>query len=274
MSKQEQHRDKAAVDENQQLYRKKFGIVDKYLIGIEWDPNISSDNGYIVFIDYQNDLDYIDNRPHDDETRKNQTRWIARLQQAEADQCKHLPESQQMDFKRMLGTGYIQVLNGNTEEIESLIAEARTYLKRRNREYSRELFLKSGLPAAIGSAIAIISLYFCHYRDPWVYGVLFAVLGSFVSIWTRYGKVNFTGHAKDMLHKLECYSRIIIGTVFGVIAMVAIQCQLILPDIVNQEKLYAFILAAFIAAFSERFIPSIVEKITNDDKTTTIENDN
>lgn len=46
------------LDANQAEYRKKFGIVDKYLIDIKWDPSDESDNGYIVFIDFQNDLDY------------------------------------------------------------------------------------------------------------------------------------------------------------------------------------------------------------------------
>lgn len=30
----------AAVDANQEAYRKKFGIVDKYLIDIQWEPEM------------------------------------------------------------------------------------------------------------------------------------------------------------------------------------------------------------------------------------------
>lgn len=252
------------LDANQAEYRKKFGIVDKYLIDMKWDPSDESDNGYIVFIDFQNDLDYIDCRNLSEEREKEQSRWIAKLQHAEASQCKHLPESQQMDFKRMLGVGYSHVLNGNFEDVVQVIEEARTYLKKRNREYSRELFLKSGLPAALFAGFLGLCAYFSGVRDPWIYGILFGILGSFVSIWTRYGKIQFTGQAHRWLHILECYSRILIGTIFAVVAMVAIQCQLILPDISVKEKLYSFILASFIAAFSERFIPSIVERITNE----------
>lgn len=255
----------AAIDVNQEAYRQKFGIVDKYLIDIQWNPEDSSDNGYIVFIDFQNDLDYIDCRKLDEKTQSEQNRWIAKLQHAEASQCKHLPESQQMDFKRMLGVGYKHAMCGNFNDIQQVIEEAKEYLKKRNKEYSRELFLKSGLPAAIlGSIIGLIS-YFLDYRDPWIYGILFGILGAFVSIWTRYGKFQFTGQAHNLLHILECYSRILIGTIFAVIAMVAIQCQLILPQISDKEKLYSFIIASFIASFSERFIPSIVERITKDD---------
>lgn len=45
-----------------------------------------SDNGYIVFIDFQNDLDYIDFRELDETTQSEQNRWIAKLQHAEAAQ--------------------------------------------------------------------------------------------------------------------------------------------------------------------------------------------
>lgn len=256
-------KEKEALDASQEQYRKKFGIVDKYLIGLSYDPDDTSDNGYIVYIDYQNDIDYTDCRELKEEEQKEQNRWIAKLQHAEASQCKHLPDSQQMDFKRMLGVGYIHVLNGNYDEVESVIEEAETYLKKRNREYSREIFLKSGLPAAMAAAVTGIILYFCDYRDSWIYGILFGVLGAFVSIWTRYGKVLFTGQAKAWLHILECYSRILIGSIFAVVAMVAIQCEIILPQIADKERLYTFIIASFIAAFSERFIPSIVERFTN-----------
>lgn len=255
----------AAVDANQEAYRKKFGIVDKYLIDIQWEPEDDSDNGYIVFIDFQNDLDYIDCRELDETTQREQNRWIAKLQHAEAAQCKHLPESQQMDFKRMLGVGYKQALCGNYDDIQQVIDDAKEYLKKRNKEYSRELFLKSGFPAAILAGIIGLICYVSDYRNPWIFGVFFGILGAFVSIWTRYGKIQFTGQAHNLLHILECYSRILIGTIFAVVAMVAIQCQLILPQISDKEKLYSFIIASFIASFSERFIPSIVERITKED---------
>lgn len=51
--------------------------------------------------------------------------------------------------------------------------------------------------------------------------------------------------------------------------MVAIRCNLILPSIAQNEELLAFILASFIASFSERFIPSILEQITKDNENNT-----
>lgn len=268
-----EQKEQEAIDKNREEYRERFGIVDKYLIGYSYDPKEENDNGYIVFIDYDNDLDYIDCRNLSDEVRKKQQEYIAKLQHAEASQTKHLPDSQQMDFKRMLGAGYIQILNGNYEELDAVIKEAKAYLKRRNREHSRYLFLSSGLPAAIAALIIGFVLYCCADYNSWFFGIIFGILGAFVSIWTRYGKFQFTGQARCILHILECYSRIIIGSIFSLIAMAAIKCQLILPELsdsdpTGKQQLYAFILVSFIAAFSERFIPSIVERITNESTTT------
>lgn len=253
-------------DSNQEAYRRYFGINDEYLIRYSYDENKPVKNGYVVFIDEQTDIDFIDFTDRKDEEEKKFNSHVALLQRAEASPCKHLPKTQQLEFKIKLATGYVNIISGVYEGIEEIISDALDYLKKRNREHSRLLFLDNGLPAAILAAIAGLILYFCEYRNPWIYGILFGILGAFVSIWTRYGEIKFTGHSRTRLHVWECYSRILIGTIFAVIAMIAIQCGLILPELAPQEKIYSFIIAAFIASFSERFIPSIVERITNENK--------
>lgn len=262
-------KDRENTDESQQQYRKLFGIKDKYLIGVEYDDRKASAgecDGYIVFIDDQNDLDYIDTRSGIDTDQKKQiTAAIAKLQKAEAAHTRHLPEEHQLEFKRTLGAGYILALNCQFEGIDEIIGSANDYLKKRDREYTRELFLRSGLPLVLISAISGLSLYiFTTYRDAWVFGILFGILGAFVSIWTRYGKEVFTGHAHNVLHYLECTSRILIGSIFAVIAMIGIRCHLLLPELEGSDLLYACSIASFIAGFSERFIPSIIERVTDD----------
>lgn len=273
----EQEKDKRAVDENQQEYRQYFGIVDKYLIQHSYDPTKTGNDksGYIIFIDYENDIDYIDLRNEQSQldAEKEMNRYIAKLQLAEAVPTKHLPEAVQMEFKRSLGVGYIHALNSQFEDIPNIIAEAQGYLKQRGREYSRKLFLASGLPAVIIALGVGLALYCLDYKNPWLYGIVFSVLGAFTSIWLRYGRVNNSGYGGNCLHHLECYARIIVGVVFSLIAMVAIRCKLIFPVLDGQEELFAFIIASFVAAFSERFIPSVLERFEkNNDNENTNEN--
>jgi len=258
--------DKTAKDDDQKLYRDYFNITDMYLIQYSYDPEKkgADKSGYIIFIDYDYDLDYVDLR-NDKENASEISRAIAKLQCAEAVPTKHLPEDVQLEFKRSLGIGYIHALNKQFEDIPEIIDNAHKYLKERNREFSRWLFLSSGCPAAIVAFLVGFLMYIYGYLNPWFFGVVFGTLGAFVSIWIRYGKINNSGFGGWKLHILECYSRIIIGVIFSLIAMVAIRCHIILPSIAENDELLAFILVSFIASFSERFIPSILEQITKDD---------
>lgn len=262
--------DKTAKDEDQRLYRDYFNITDMYLIQYCYDPDKKGDDkdGYIIFIDYEYDLDYVDLRDNGDKDSEI-SRAIAKLQLAEAVPTKHLPKDIQLEFKRCLGIGYIHALNCQFEDIPEIIDNARKYLKDRNREYSRWLFLRSGSPAVIIAFVTGLSMYLNNCFNPWFFGIVFGTLGAFVSIWARYGKIKNSGFGGSKLHVLECYSRIIIGIIFSLIAMVAIRCRLILPSIAQNDELLAFILASFIASFSERFIPSILEKITKDNENNT-----
>lgn len=262
--------DRSAKDDDQKLYRDYFKITDMYLIQYNYDPEKegADKDGYIIFIDYDYDLDYVDLRDNG-ENAAEISRAIAKLQRAEAVPTKHLPEDVQLEFKRSLGIGYIHALNLQFEDIPEIIDNAQKYLKERNREYSRWLFLSSGFPAVIIAFISGLIMYLSKYLNPWLFGIVFGILGSFVSIWMRYGKIKNSGFGGCMLHVLECYSRIIIGVIFSLMAMVAIKCHLILPSIADNEELLAFILASFIASFSERFIPSILEQITKDNENNT-----
>ena len=258
------------LDEDQKKYREYFGgITDRYLITHNYDPDLPDKNGYIIYIDRYYDLDFIDYRdPAASPDPKEMNRAIAKLQLAEATPTKHLPSEVIIEFKRSLGAGYIHALNGNFEDIPEIIEKAEDYLKKRNREFSRNLFLTSGFPAAVIAFCVGWRMYYCRESsalNAWYFGIIFGVLGAFVSIWTRYGKVNNSGLGGFWLHILECVSRISIGVIFALIAMVAIRCRLILPTLQESQELMAFIIASFIAAFSERFIPSIIEKITKDE---------
>ena len=257
--------DRTAKDEDQRLYRDYFNITDMYLIQYNYDPEKKGANksGYIIFIDYDYDIDYVDLRDNN-KNASEISRAIAKLQRAEAVPTKHLPEDIQLEFKRSLGIGYIHALNEQFEDIPAIIDNAQKYLKERNREFSRWLFLSSGCPAAIVAFLAGFVMYMNGYLNPWFFGIVFCTLGAFVSIWVRYGKINNSGFGGLKLHILECYSRIIIGVIFSLIAMVAIKCHIILPYIADNKEILAFILVSFIASFSERFIPSVLEKITKD----------
>lgn len=162
--------DKTAKDEDQRLYRDYFNITDMYLIQYCYDPNKKGDDkdGYIIFIDYDYDLDYVDLRNNDGKASEI-SRAIAKLQLAEAVPTKHLPKNIQLEFKRSLGIGYIHALNCQFEDIPEIINNAQKYLKERNREFSRWLFLGSGFPAVIFAFLAGFLMYINDYFQSLVF---------------------------------------------------------------------------------------------------------
>jgi len=252
-------------DDNQREYRDFFNIKDKFLIHCH--INDDKKTGYIVFIDYDNDLDYIDKREHkdwsDDENLKF-SRYIAKLQIAEATPHLNLSEEQIMAFKRKLGGGYILALERNFDGIDNVIEDALTFLRQRNIETARTKILESAGVITALLVVAGIALYLSENDNKWCYGILFGVLGAYTSIWTRYGRMTMTGLATIWLHYLESVSRLFVGSVFGVVAMFAIKCGIILSDIGQDVEIYAYSLTSFAAGFSERFIPSLIEKIVNE----------
>ena len=271
-------KDYPASDDDQKAYREYFGgITDAYLIHVDYDADKKlPKDGYIIFIDADLDIDYIDLRDwtSNADEHKEMMRHIAKLQLAEAVPVRHLTENIRIEFKKMLGAGYVHALNGNYNDIPEIIERAEDYLQKRNREFSRKIFLGSGLPAAVLGCIAGLLLYLWnHYwgakeLNPWFMGIVFSVLGTFVSIWTRYGKENLSGMGGERLYYIECASRFTIGVCFALVAMISIRCGLILPALSGNEEVFGFALASFIAAFSERFIPSMIEKLTNDNDDT------
>ena len=252
-----------AKDENQRKYREFFGIVDKFLIHYTKDE--VSQSGYIVYIDYDNDLDYVVKGHEEwcDEDNKAFANCIAKLQIAEATPYLNLSEEETLAFKRKLGGGYILALQGKFEGIDEVIIDALTFLRQRNVEAARTRFLESANLIATIFVVGGLGLYLYGNTNKWYYGVLFGILGAYTSVWTRYGRMMLTGLATRWLHYLESTSRLFIGAIFGVVAMFAIKCGLIFSDINPSIELFAYSLASFAAGFSERFIPSLIEKIVN-----------
>ena len=84
-SKKEENQD--PKDDSQKHYREFFKIKDKFLINYTLETVNGEEKGFIVFIDYENDLDYVEERDRvgwTDEDNQNFSRYVARLQKAEA----------------------------------------------------------------------------------------------------------------------------------------------------------------------------------------------
>ena len=256
-------------DDNQKEYREYFKIVDKVLVYYEkndakTDADDAEKDGYIVFINMQNDIDYVDYRKKTDWTldeKKEFQSCLGKIQTAEVTPCLNLPWEQVLAFKQILAQGYLKIMQRDFSGIDEIIEDALLFLKQRNLEASRQLFIESAGFVALVAAVTGLTLYYSDFKNLWIYGILFGILGSFVSIWTRYGKEDMTGLALKSLHVMESISRLFIGAIAAFVIMFAIRSGLMLTVTEGPNMFFFYCVFGFAAGFSERFLPSLIEKI-------------
>lgn len=245
-------------DDDQREYRKHYGnIVDKYLINHVCDDEAD----FIVYIDADNDIDWmlLKDPQKDEEKKIEREKYIARLNVAQASPCLNLSDRNVVRFKIMLGTGYVSAIYGNYDVVSSSIDSAMKFLRERNKEQSRYLILS--MSTWIIALFTIIGFYFNWFQSQSVTSIEYGLLGAYVSIWSRFGKMNMTGLASRRIHYLEAFARMVCGAIFALIAMLLLDTGLVLKGVAieNVQALYGIV--AFIAGFNERFVPSIIETI-------------
>lgn len=256
------------VDPDRDYYRKVFNIEDDYLIEyyIEQEDGEDKETGYIVYIDPENDIDWKDTRTKQDWTPKEKKKWaqsIAKLNDAQAEPTGHLSFETIRAFKLKIGAGYVLTMNRSFDDIDKVVAEALCFLRHRNAEKARQLFLAySSLFILVVLGLWIWNQNLNVVNADWALALLFGTLGSYFSIWTRYGRLVMTGLATKCLHFLETLARLIVGAISASVFVLAVKSGVILHEMVETVPLWFFGLIGFAAGFSERMIPSLMEKIS------------
>lgn len=255
-----------ASDVDQERYRAFFKIEDRYLIQYRIDE--TKQEGFIVFLDEEYDIDWVDTRTDyfSDEEEKVKQQWIAKLDAVHMEPCSNISEEDRLTFKKKLAIGYELVMVKCFGDVQAVIEECYRFVKSRNREVSRSLFLVASTPMAIiAIAVIILDIDVIKWHQAWVTGFCTGILGAFVSIWTRYGKKSMTGLSSRWLHIAEALCRLLVGAIFALVAIFAVKCGLLLSNIDVSLIIYTSALIGFVAGFSERFVPSLVEKIAKDE---------
>lgn len=263
--------DISAKDENQAKYREHFGVVDKYLIEQESSNEGNKESGFIVYIDYDNDVDWVDLRDDTDmteEQKRLRNEWLAKLNVLQSKPHRNVGKEDALTYMKMLGAAYVLVMRCSFDTIEEVAKAAEAFIDQRNKEVSRKIYLLwSGAFSLIVLMFMSVNTTLLTFKVEWINGISMGVLGAYVSVWQRYGKETMTGLSSKTLHVTESLSRLFVGAIFSIVAMFAIKCGLIFanssPDIMRS----VFGLTGFAAGFSERFVPSMIERfISNTDK--------
>lgn len=251
-------------DENQRQYREFFGIKDKFTIFF-YKEDIP-DKNYIIFIDYENDIDWKEKGVIKEWTEKERQDFmdcVSKLTMAEAVPMLNLSEKEILAFKRKLGAIYVRLFDKKFDNVDEQIEEALQFVRRQNTESARKhLLFSSGSIVLLCTFFALIVAHIVTNHCQWFYYVLMGIYGAFVSISLRYGKQLFTGQSSVWLLRMEAVSRIFIGAVFAVITVMAIRSGLIMSSVNDSVVTDITRMVCFLSGFNERFIPSLMERLT------------
>lgn len=225
-------------DDNQRRYRETFGIVDKFLLNYVGEK-------FIVFIDRDNDIDWVENTDFDgfsDEERRQFYAVIAKLDRAQAYPCMLLDEKHVIAFKRILGASYVAAFQKSFEGVDETIEEAKQYVRHRNLEKARQIYLSW---AGIITLIALIFLLLIHYLADLSFlskevssCVIWGIAGAYFSIWQRYEDLLMKGFSTRRLLAIEAISRLLIGGIAAYVVYLAYQCQLVFSLLSNVDIIY------------------------------------
>jgi hypothetical protein len=257
------------MQDDARTYEKDWpGLPVKYLI--------LSTKDFIVFIDHQNDLDWVtsdeyDQRPETEAEKKEFNQIMNEVAHAESIPCHDIDDKIIISFKRQIGESLVRAFEKDFQAGKQMIKTAQQFMINRNIEQSRFMYLASS--AVITAAISGLAFICWLSRDFDIrligetafYGImafLAGALGAFLSIMLRMGKTNLDYNASKNLHYMEAASRICAGMISGLLIGLCIKCGIFFSVFNKVESTHlAMIIGGLIAGCSERLAPSIIKKL-------------
>lgn len=214
------------------------------------------DFNYLVFIDIAGDLDWLCDDDHSTQQLSEKTSTlIARALSVEATPCKHLKEQEWMAFKKILGASIVSAFEESYDDAETLMNQARVYLKQRTEERSRRWMLVNSTVLML-----ILGLVGCLCFDSTVrMPSLFGLFGAYVSIVGHSGARRTDAGAGRTLHWVEAFVRLVVGIILGNIGICFFNCSLA-PELGRElcTTDAGIRIVAFVAGLIDGFVPSMI----------------
>lgn len=241
------------------MYDSEFDVFYRYLVRWEYDD---TKRGFIVYVSDNNEAEWKDTRDASDfkKLKLDKAKVYSKLTELKAlisEPHSHLPERDITDYMKFVGTAYWLALVGLFDEVEDVKDKANKFLCQRNKEYVRFSHLLILNVVVLFTALIVLMAYMVgkKYVDlDYVYGISMGVFGAYIASWRKYGEdENIKGYSK-WRYFIESFSRLLVGAVFAVVALFAVNCGMLFEIKGEHTSVYAIV--GFIAGFSENFIPN------------------
>lgn len=274
--------EKARIDLNVELKEHwKPRTIDVYELILEnWDKETKDDaagvserdNDFIVFIDQELGVDWINNSTLSPESAK----CVSYAESIGAKRCEHLPQDQVLEFKRLVGQAIVSGLRGESKQSSRLADNAADFLKDRTVERSRSWTLTSAhifvlifslALALLNDAFAGSSLMQAADRQLLWLAIQGGVVGAYLSVVQKAGRGEWDAAAGRLLHHIEVFTKLFAGGLLGLIAFAlsrSVHAPSSLKAIVTDG--YSALLLGVTAGLFERQIPKMISTYAKPDK--------
>lgn len=239
-----------------------------------------SSGRYIVWLDCENEFDWETTDNYDNQNIADINKYISRiglLQHQPISRC--LSRNQYKEFNYMLAEVVVLVLENDFCDAEKQISIVEHYLKNRNCEITRRWQLEYCF-LILATILILTGIAKYHYScissclglsidtmNMISYPVL-GTIGATLSIIQKSGKKCYDCETGRFLNFLEILSRMFASIISGFVIIYLYKWDLIFANFHSEKNAkYCLILICIIAGFSERLVPSIINKFeTNEQK--------
>jgi len=223
-------------------------------------------NGYVVFIDTENDLDWETEDEYDDILESKVANKV--LAQIDIIQnqpgIKYLSKENKKSVMCRLGRSLIQVLKNHDDLAGDMLNDATNFYNNRKAEITREWHLLMAITCFIlvFMSIVFIELYCIYEVRYWSHCVIYSFMGVLLSIIYKTGGLRYDCGAGKTLNFLQILSKYIVGTISMLLLIGLCNEELIFHKTVNTSSENFLLALGIISGFSERLAPSIIEEIS------------
>lgn len=237
------------------------------------------DGAYIVFVDYEGDIDWRRDDKAEDFTKKADYDCHVSEVQNEVSVLEPLvrnwPRDVKCSAKRILGEALARVFRCDRDNALQALAKAKKFIADKSCEVSRYWTLQACTgAAAVAVVLGLIAIWqsdvltaaFGHTPYLLFLAACSGGLGALLSVILRLGKLSFDATAERRLHYAEGVTRVVAGGISGTLVGALVKLGVFLP-VFSQAGLTttAVCAAALIAGASERLAPTIIAKVESTD---------
>lgn len=230
-------------------------------------------NKYIVFIDRSNNIDWESTDKHDEsfteEEKGEKEKSLSQCSIIEHNPLEGLSESTILSFKTVVGEAIVNCLEKNFEDAQRILKQAEDYRIDRVIEKSRTWYLMFTMFIYLIILVLAALIYSKQASncEPILENLLFGlwgITGALLSVILRSGNMLNSSVSGWIPHFLESISRLIVGFISSQIVYLGIKSGILFANLSDSNQIqfqFTVSFLALLAGASERFAPSIIEKI-------------